>query len=267
LKQLEQKETVTAIVQNLKATLSMNDAVTAIHRKVLSDEDEKVIAWLGLNNAPINHDLARKKHEPKTGDWFLQSEKFITWTNAKRSSLWLRGKAGSGKTILCSTIIDHVIKMCDSNSTDRYAYFYFDFNSKWTAVDMLRSIIVQLCTSQIPPELHQLYQECVRAQRQPHQISLIKIFSALLTTSHRTFVILDALDECEDRNKLLEIIIEMMASSSTYLNILVTSRKEQDIEDELVSLINTLLNLEEAVVDRDIALYIQQCKDADRLKV
>ena len=142
----------------------MNDVIAGISRKILNDEDEKVIAWLGLNDASMNHDLARKKHEPKTGDWFLESDMFMTWANARKTSLWLQGKAGSGKTILCSTIIEHIKKMCDSNSSDQYAYFYFNFNAKWTVVDMMRSIIAQLCTyqKQIPLELRQLYEQCVR---------------------------------------------------------------------------------------------------------
>ena len=78
----------------------------------------------------------------------------------------------------------------------------------------------------------------LESQRQPHKISLLKIFYALLTTSHRTFVILDALDECaagRDRNELLDTIKEMIESSSAYLNILITSRKEKDIEDKLTT--------------------------------
>ena len=45
---------------------------------------------------------------------------------------------------------------------------------------------------------------------------------------------------------------------------MITSRKEKDIEDKLTSLIDTLVSLEEAVVDADIALHIQQCLKNDK---
>jgi ankyrin repeat domain-containing protein 50 len=273
LKRLEQKETLYGIIETLNASLSLNDVITGISRIILNDEDAKVIAWLGLNDASVNHDLAREKHEPKTGDWFLQSDMFTTWKNTRKSSLWLHGKAGSGKTILCSTIVEQIKKMCDSNSSDQHAYFYFNFNAKWTVVDMLRSIIAQLCTcqKQIPLELRQMYDQCLRDQRQPHKISLLKMFYALSTTSYRTFIILDALDECaagRDRNELLDTIEKMIESSSVYLNILITSRKEKDIEDKLTRRLNTLVGLEETVIDADIALHIQErLKNDEKLSI
>ena len=63
---------------------------------------------------------------------------------------------------------------------------------------MLRSIIVQLCASkrQVPDELHHLYQRCLDGRRQLDKFGLLEILFSLLTTSLRTFVILDALDEC-----------------------------------------------------------------------
>ena len=291
MKRLEQKECLYGIIETLKASLltkdavaavedgvvAVNDAVAGISRtlniKVLNDEDAKVISWLGLNDASINHDLAREKHEPTTGDWFLESDMFKTWATAKNKSLWLHGKAGSGKSILCSTIIEHVKTTCIPNSSDQYAYFYFNFQAKWTVDHMMRSIIVQLChgQGQIPRDLRDLYQQCHSGQQQPHIKSLLKIFYALLTTSHRTFVILDALDECtagKERKELLITIKEMIESSPAYLNILITSRKEKDIEDKLTSLIDTLVSLEEAVVDADIAIHIQEClKNDEKLSI
>jgi hypothetical protein len=268
LNRLEQKETLYGIIENLKTSLSMNNAITKISETILNGEDKKVITWLGLNDALTNHDLARTKHEPKTGEWFFISDEFTRWTNSQKASLWLYGKAGSGKTILCSTIVERIISMCNSDSSDQYAYFYFKFDAKWTAVDMIRSIIAQLCISrrQIPFELRQMYEQCSRSQRQPSKSSLFEIFGVLLAPSRRTFIILDALDECtigRDRNELLDTIKEMIKSSSAYLNILVTSRKEIDIEKKLTSLVTTSICLEEAVVDSDIALHIQECLKND----
>jgi len=223
---------------------------------VLTHEDERVLSWLSLNESQNNHNNARKKHEPTTGDWFLQSEMFTQWLNSTNSSLWLYGKAGSGKTILCSTIIQHII---DSTPAVNCAYFYFDFQVKWKADDMLRSVIVQLCKCQneVPRELHQLYQQCLTGERQLQKSSLVQILSLILTS--RTFVLLDALDECKagtDRNDLLDTIVEIIEISN--LNLLITSRNEADIEKRLKTLFDYSMALEENVVDADIALHIRK---------
>jgi hypothetical protein len=86
-----------------------------------------------------------------------------------------------------------------------------------------------------------------------------------LTTSSRNFVILDALDECvasADRADLLETIDEMVKGSED-LNVLVTSRKERDIEKKLKVLFDYNISLEENVVDSDIALHIGKALEND----
>ena len=205
----------------------MNDVIAGIHRKILNDQDEKVIAWLGLNDTSMNHDLAREKHEPKTGDWFLESDMFMTRENSRKTSLWLQGKAGSGKTILCSTIIEHIKGICDSNPSYQYAYFYFDFNEnqKQTVVGLLRSMILQLCVgnASLPTEVHELYKQCTEGHQQPTLQGLIKVFSSLFTDSVRTFLIMDALDECNEREELMKIISQIVNNSSGMLNLLMTS--------------------------------------------
>ena len=252
LKTLQDKETLCGVVETLKI--------------ILDQKDERILAWLKSTDVSVNHQLARKKHEPTTGDWFLKSNDFLNWMKAKNSTLWLHGKPGAGKTILCSTIINAVIEMCDSNLPDQIAYFYFDFNSNRTVIDMMRCIIAQICYRKktVPQELHNLYSQCGGGQ--PDRINLFRIFSSLLTDSHRTFVILDALDECKagtDRQELLDQINEMINLSSNHLNILVTSRREKDIEDKLKPLITKSIRLEESDVDPDIAFHIRNCLNKD----
>jgi ankyrin repeat domain-containing protein 50 len=282
MKQLKEAESLHAIIHILGVARSMDATIaeilntvkkmsTAFNTMTLDQSDEKVLTWLKSVDTSLNHDLAREKHEPTTGNWFLESKHFDEWTKATKASLWLQGNPGAGKTILCSTIIEDVKQKCNSTPCDQYAYFYFDFREKRTVVDMLRTVIVQLCArkKEVPNELHSLYQQCSPYHRQPTQTELVKIleFSSLLSNSHRTFVIMDALDECPvgaDRTALLKAIEDMIRKSSKYLNVLVTSRKERDIVDKLEPLIDNSISLKEDDVDPDIVLHIQEClrKDA-----
>jgi len=103
------------------------------------------------------------------------------------NSGYLLGIPGAGKTILCSTIIEHMTALC-SQSSDYSAYFYFD--DRQTVVGMLKFIVVQLCSTQskVPSELHQLYTQCDHGRDLPDPTALMRVLLSLLTPDHRTFV-------------------------------------------------------------------------------
>ena len=109
-------------------------------------EFQDVIKWLSTIDPSSNHERARKKHEPGTGKWFLNSMTFQHWSTKAGSSVWLYGIPGVGQTILCSTILESVKNLCNSSGKE-YAYFYFDFNDSRKRVpgNMLCSVIAQLC--------------------------------------------------------------------------------------------------------------------------
>ncbi|KNB15969.1 hypothetical protein FOXG_14283 [Fusarium oxysporum f. sp. lycopersici 4287] len=67
---------------------------------------------------------------------------FQEWKLGTRQHLWLYGLAGCGKTILSTTILDHLLQI-DTHTT---LAFFFDFNDarKQKLEDLLRSLAVQL---------------------------------------------------------------------------------------------------------------------------
>jgi Cdc6-like AAA superfamily ATPase len=262
LKELRSQEILNAAIQTLKETISIHDTTISIrnmmHKFVLSEEDEKVLSWLNANTSQNNHNKARKKHQSSTGEWLLLSPTFTHWINSPKSSLWLYGKAGAGKTILCSTVIENVLGLPNLHC----AYFYFDFEYKWNIDNMLRSVIAQVCrsTQSVPLHLHQVYRECFHGQRQPFTSSLIEILLELEKASTKIVLILDALDECgaePERGDLLEALEELVKRSNN-LRLFVTSRKESDIERSLKPIFNHLISLQENVVQSDIDVYVRE---------
>ena len=71
------------------------------------------------------------------------------------------------------------------------------------------------------------------------------------------YLVLDALDECITRSILLKGLEEMHHWDLPNLHILVTSRKETDIEDSLGCLVTSQITLEENVVDFDTRTFVQ----------
>jgi hypothetical protein len=254
-------------VQLLRAVQEcVTDVSQSVRTMIISEKHEKILKWLKLLSEPsTNHNAARKKHEPTTGDWLLQSELYTTWTKTTNASLWLYGKPGAGKTILCSTIIEDVKLLCTSDSGNRYAYFYFDFSDrqKQTVTSMLRSMVAQLSVPELPTEVDELYNNCNHGHQEPSAENLITSLISLLKGSHQTYLIMDALDECPERKELLTTIRRIIQTHSVYVNILVTSREEQEITEGMKGVISNSISLECGGLDADIERYIHKCLEND----
>lgn len=66
----------------------------------------------------------------------------------------------------------------------------------------------------------------------------------------QTYIILDALDECADREGLMEVLEKIAGWKLQNLHLLVTSRKERDIERSLDRFVAVCLHSE--LADKDI---------------
>src|SRR5215471_2646841 len=102
-----------------------------------------------------------------------------------------------------STIIEDVKSHCLSDSTLGFAYFYFDFNDgeKQRHENLIRSLITQLSakSAKVPEALQALYSLSEGGQHQPSKDGLVTTLQSILGDFPKTYIILDALDECADR--------------------------------------------------------------------
>lgn len=74
------------------------------------------------------------------------------------------------------------------------------------------------------------------------------------------YVVLDALDECTEREDLLAFIEELVRTELNQLHILTTSRREGDIEASLGPLTQdqNKICIQSALVDADIQVHIRE---------
>ncbi|KAI9873035.1 MAG: hypothetical protein M1830_000904 [Pleopsidium flavum] len=253
---------------------AMNEDIVEIKRGVeelkmtqRSTQHSSALRWLSSTDPSSNHKTACKKHEPTTGDWFLRSDDFEMWKNGMNNFLWLHGKAGCGKTILCSTIIEAVQLHTAALSGVAIAYFYFDFNDqdKQRIKEFLCSIIAQLSQSnaRAAERVQGLYGRCQNGGQQPSVDSLQVCLREILEESPRTFLVLDALDECTQREELLDLTKEIHGWKLSNLNVLATSRRELELEEVLSPLSTCMISIQSASVDRDIRLYIDNRLHSD----
>ena len=72
----------------------------------------------------------------------------------------------------------------------------------------------------------------------------------------QVFIILDALDECKEREELLGIIEGIINWKLKKLHILATSRMEREIEETLEPLATRQICIQSAIINADIQTYI-----------
>jgi len=141
------------------------------------------------------------------------------------------------------------------------SYFYFDFNdaAKQSSKKAIRSILFQaaLQANDILHDLERLYQKCSSGQQQPVEDTLHSLLRDAMVRPGLKYIILDALDECTDREELLAFIRDPAASKLRALHIMATSRREKDIDDELNPVADHKINIQSAIVDEDIRVYIR----------
>ena len=228
---------------------------------------KKIYDWLSAPDPSTNHNRACRSRQATAGSWLLESEAYTRWID-QRSLLWLHGKAGCGKTILSSTTIAESSQRCLSKLRVAVIYFYFDFNDleKQNSDKMIRSIITQLFAQSMEKldELELLFSSREQGRQQPNIEELMKALKGILQCFNDTYIILDALDECLDRQELLDRIEEIHRWGLP-LHIILMSRSLPDIEESLDPLIDSQdrICIQSALVNPDISTYIHHRLQSD----
>src|ERR1700727_936745 len=123
---------------------------------------------------------------------------------------------------------------CQSDPAFALGYFYFDFRdpAKQGYENLVRSLIEQFAGrgTGTPESLRTLFSQHRDGARQPTVKVLVEALREIVCGFQQTYIIVDALDECSEREKLLVLIEDIMGWKLSTLHILATSRKEQDIE-------------------------------------
>jgi hypothetical protein len=122
---------------------------------------------------------------------------------------------------------------------------------------MLRSLIYQLLetTFDFSPALQQLL---TSGQLSSYE-NLTDLLHELVLSFPKTYIVLDALDECADRTHLMSTLEIIAGWRIEQLHLLVTSRREKDVEYHLSPIVDPSCQicLESASVDPDIQRYVR----------
>lgn len=203
-------------------------------------------------------------HEPNTGSWLLRAPEYQWWKHGSTRCLWLYGKAGCGKTVLCSTAIEDIRSYWLESSQDDgprigHAIFYFSFSDqrKQTYRNLQISLVAQLGWKE--PALSMLQDAFERPNgRLPDQREMQTILQTCLSSYDDVFVHLDALDECPDssREELLSRL-QALHRQAPNVRIVATSRDLPDIRQLMGELDAASIAIADQMIKSDIQQHVR----------
>ncbi|KAH0536068.1 hypothetical protein FGG08_007034 [Glutinoglossum americanum] len=228
-------------------------------------ERERVFQW--MSNVPyMNHHKAKVKDcLPGSGRWLFENEKFIEWRKSSASSImWLHGIPGSGKSILVSSVVEHLYSESSVNKRPApISYFYCARNAaepeRANPDEILRCILEQLSSSKadlpIREPVVEVYKEKKKEAkgRAPQKLILSETVDLILALleDNPAIIVIDALDECDpaQRPNLLKALDLIIQESANLTKVFVSSRDDGDIVCRLAKWPNVFIDASDNRVD------------------
>ena len=186
------------------------------HRKMMMEA-------LDFDEAESRRATVKRAHS-QTCKWFLTQQEYLDWLDTEKlpqhnGLLWLRGKAGCGKSTLINYLTDNMENM-ERRKLSNTVVISFFFNARGSELErstigMYRSL------------LHQLLKKIPKCQYLLDKVSRISNFDNIVTLQHlfekalrdlqnlSIFCFVDALDECpEDQIQDMVASFESLGDSA-----------------------------------------------------
>jgi Cdc6-like AAA superfamily ATPase len=200
-------------------------------------EHKTILNWLTTVNYANQQNDAIAKRQDGTGLWLLNSKEFKQWVAESRMTLFCPGIPGAGKTIMTSIVVEHLQSRFQSDTTIGIAYIYCNFRQQeqQKPQDLLSSLLKQFVQKQhpMPETMMDLYERHKDNQSRPSVGEISKTLHSVVAGYSRTFIIIDALDECQvsdrARNEFVRGLFDLQAKTGA--NLLVTSRSIPEITE------------------------------------
>ncbi|RAK90962.1 sex-determining protein fem-1, partial [Aspergillus costaricaensis CBS 115574] len=242
-----------------------------------TSRDERVTRFIDLLNTCPYEDRKNRndKRVPGTCEWFTTHPKFTNWQQCSSHDLagllWVSADPGCGKSVLTKYLVDEVLV---GNEQQTVCYFFFkdDFPDQRSAVSALSAILYQIFLAQpqllADEDVNRVHNHGEELLQSIHTLWDILMSVSAQATAGEIICVLDALDECRDRDALIEAVNMFYQEhyKDRKLKFLITSRPYPHIEhlfrelETELPIIHLSGNGEEEVqqVSREIDLVISK---------
>ncbi|KAL7969900.1 hypothetical protein HDV63DRAFT_376181 [Trichoderma sp. SZMC 28014] len=259
---VEQMENIKIIAGKIA---EMSKVVKKIDQHQERHSQNDILEWL----MPVNYDAQHHEHlskrNPESGSWFLKHQNFQQFLNGDEKTLLCQGSPGAGKTILTSAVIEHIQHWqsyhdASGKSKVNLAFIYFDFIRKESqrTIDILASLIKQLVRDELslPTAIKDLQKKYRKIPAPSRSDKDVKAFSEALKKlisdkCTKTFIVIDALDECQDSSDFLKSLFTVL--EDTEAKLFATTRPSESVE----KIFKSELLLDIAASTEDVESYVR----------
>ena len=178
------------------------------------DDLHKIETVLAGSEPPdVDYIYYRDRWVPNTCAWILEHQLFRQWIDdpiAKARVLWLHGAAASGKSVLSSFIIDHLVR---SGVSCQYFFIRLGDRNKRSLSSLLRSIAFQLVQT-LPAfrqGLSRLIEEASKIDTANAQTIWQRIFKSVLCKIRMDaplYWVIDGLEESDSSRLFIKMVSE-----------------------------------------------------------
>ncbi|KAF9225617.1 ankyrin [Gyrodon lividus] len=244
--------------------------VTRTERKKQIDPKEvtEFLRWLDGLDCTGKHEDTLELRQAETCTWLPETERYRSWRRGDISFLWLEGKPGSGKSVLASSVIDELEH--SQRGGEVLVFFYCDFRNERSTnpPEIMRSLISQLLRLANIDEIDcrdavsELVERKSRGAAPPNDMKLLtRLVRSAAKLHDQPLIVIDALDECKDVEKLLNAVKGL---NNGHIRLFVTSRPEQMIKETLSDLPSISLSEMTSAVLADMELHVTEELDSRR---
>lgn len=255
------------LIENRDQLYSKPDAPSGLSgspSRLVGDKDliDRIsfLKWI----SPIDFDAAQQavlfQRWPGTGTWLYENSFFQDWFLSRKSRvLWCKGTPGSGKSVLSSGVIDYIRnKHAQEESVGvAFAYFRYYLAEVQRPENILTAFVKELCRrmKQVPIGLLDSFRFHSQNDTRPDFQACVEQFDLAVRNFKEVFIIIDALDECENEAKRL--ILDLIWDATRKfpcIKFFVASRPENDIKEYFEDL---RVPIVEVRAQKDIKIYLK----------
>ncbi|KAK8131917.1 hypothetical protein PG999_000090 [Apiospora kogelbergensis] len=224
-----------------KIDLNLRDVKEQVQAVQDERDRAKILEWLTIIDYAQQQNDFISRRQPGTGEWLLESPEFQSWLSEGEKTLFCPGIPGAGKTIQTSIVIHHLNNrfLYDTSVGIAYIYCNFQRQAEQTVEYLLLNLIKQLAMSQhpLPSSVKDLYERHRTRNTRPLLEEISATLAAISTSFSRTFIIVDALDECQDAGMVQSRLVSELLSlqKRAGLNLFITSRYIPSITERFSS--------------------------------
>lgn len=230
-----------------------------------AQERTVILEWISTQGYTNKHSTIRIPRIDKTGQWLLDHTTFRVWRDdiePPNNVLWCHGNPGTGKSVLASLVIDHLQESSvGEDSATLFAYFDYRDQEDQSSDSITASLLQQIAATHtdLPEAICNFYNKFKSNGIKPRLQDLEKALLLVCRNFERVFVVIDALDECEERQHRQTFMrVLQTLRNQPKVKLFITSRPHaQDIKTAFISASQIMIEAKDSDLRRYLSTKIE----------